>query len=66
MNWYKKAARLVAGRLFAFKLVCVYLALTCAVPTTNRPLIIRTEIRTTIRESEKNCVDIGFGYFARL
>jgi hypothetical protein len=33
--------------------VCVYLVFTAAIPTTKRSLIIRTEIRTTIRERLK-------------
>jgi hypothetical protein len=33
--------------------VCGYFAFTTAIPTTNRSLIIRTEIRTTIRERLK-------------
>lgn len=63
----QKEPPFVVGRLSASRFgLRVYFTLTVAIPTTFRSLIIRTEIMTTIRERNSKCVDIGFGYFARL
>jgi hypothetical protein len=57
----------VVGRLSVSRFgLRVYFTLTVAVSTTKKSLIIRTARTTTIRERQNNCVDIGFGYFARL
>jgi hypothetical protein len=52
LNRYKKSRPGVGAALFKLLQVCVYFALTFAIPTRIRSLIIRTARTTTIRDRE--------------